>query len=50
MTSDVLENFNELNELGCVLQFVRTGRVAITRSCVERLDQYIAQREEEANA
>ena len=50
VTSDVLENFNELNELGCVLQFVRTGRVAITRSCVERLDQYIAQREEEANA
>lgn len=47
ITSDVLENFNQLNELGCVLQFVRSGRIAITKSCIERLDQYIAKREEE---
>lgn len=50
VTDDVVAHFNELNELGCVLQFVRTGRIAITRSCIERLDQYIAQREEEQNA
>lgn len=50
ITDDVIAHFNELNELGCVLQFVRTGRIAITRSCIERLDQYIAQREEEQNA
>ncbi len=47
VTTDVLEHFNELNDLGCVLQFVRSGRIAITKSCIERLDQYIAQREEE---
>ena len=47
VTSDVLEHFNLLNELGCVLQFVRSGRIAITKSCIERLDQYIAKREEE---
>lgn len=47
VTADVLAHFNELNELGCVLQFVRSGRIAITKSCVERLDQYIAKREEE---
>ncbi len=47
VTSDVLEHFNYLNDLGCVLQFVRSGRIAITKSCIERLDQYIAQREEE---
>lgn len=47
VTSDVLEHFNCLNEMGCVLQFVRSGRIAITKSCVERLDQYIAKREEE---
>jgi len=50
ITDDVVAHFNELNALGCVLQFVRTGRIAITRSCIERLDQYIAQREEEQNA
>lgn len=50
ITDDVVNHFKELNELGCVLQFVRSGRISITRSCIERLDQYIAQREEEANA
>lgn len=49
ITDDVVNHFKELNELGCVLQFVRSGRISITRSCIERLDQYIAQREEEAN-
>ena len=47
ISSDVLDNFNQLNDLGCVLQFVRSGRIAITRSCIERLDQYISQRKEE---
>ena len=47
ISTDVLDNFNQLNDLGCVLQFVRSGRIAITRSCIERLDQYIAQRKEE---
>ena len=47
ITADVLDNFNQLNGLGCVLQFVRSGRIAITKSCIERLDQYLTQREEE---
>jgi len=47
ITDDVLDNFNQLNELGCVLQFVRSGRIAITKSCIERLDQYLTKREEE---
>lgn len=47
VTEEVLELFRQLDEIGCVLQFVRTGRIAVTKSCVERLDQYIAQREEE---
>lgn len=47
VTEDVLEFFRQLNELGCVLQFVRTGRIAITRSCIERLDQYLTQRAED---
>lgn len=49
ITDDVLEHFEQLNELGCVLQFVRSGRISITRSCIERLDQYLTQRAEEQN-
>lgn len=47
ITEDVLELFRQLDEIGCVLQFVRTGRIAVTKSCIERLDQYIAKREED---
>lgn len=47
VTDDVIELFSQLDAIGCVLQFVRTGRIAVTKSCVERLDQYIAQREED---
>lgn len=47
ITDDVINLFDTLNDLDCVLQFVRTGRIAVTKSCIERLDQYIAQREEE---
>ena len=31
--------------LDCVLQFVRSGRVAITTSCFERVNEYLADRE-----
>lgn len=47
VTADVLELFRQLDQLGCVLQFVRTGRIAVTKSRIERLDQYLTQREEE---
>lgn len=47
ITDDVIDHFNQLNELGCVLQFVRTGRIAITKSCIERLDQYLTKRARE---
>lgn len=49
ITSDVIDHFNKLNDLGCVLQFVRSGRIATTKSCIERLDQYLTQRAEEQN-
>lgn len=47
ITDDIMDHFNQLNDLGCVLQFVRTGRIAITKSCIERLDQYLTKRAEE---
>lgn len=47
ITEDVMALFLQLDALGCVLQFVRSGRIAVTKSRVERLDQYLTQREME---
>ena len=47
ITDDILNFFRELNSLDCVLQFVRSGRIAITKSCIERLDAYLTKREED---
>jgi acetolactate synthase-1/3 small subunit len=48
-TDDILSLYHSLNELGAVLQFVRSGRITITRSRVEHLDEYLAEREKERN-
>ena len=45
MTEDILALYQELNALGSVLQFVRSGRIAVTRSTTERLDRYLEERE-----
>lgn len=45
MTEDILALYRELNALGSVLQFVRSGRIAVTRSTTERLDRYLEERE-----
>ena len=44
-TYSALEKDDELQKLGCVLQFVRSGRVALTKSCVERVNEFLADRE-----
>ena len=49
ITDDIISLFTQLDSLGCVLQFVRTGRIAVTKCYIERLDAYIAKREEEHN-
>ena len=44
MTADILSLFQQLNQLGVVLQFVRSGRIAVTKSTEERLDKYLEER------
>lgn len=44
-TNDIITLFNELKHFDCVLQFVRSGRICITRSRTEHLDEYLAVRE-----
>ncbi len=46
MSEEITSLYEELRELKCVLQFVRSGRVAITTSCFERVNEYLMRREE----
>lgn len=45
ITEDILSLYNGLQELGVILQFVRSGRICITKSYTEKLDKYLAERE-----
>ena len=44
MSDDITHLYEELQTYDCVLQFVRSGRVAITTSCFERVNEYLAER------
>ena len=46
MTEDIMSLYQALNDYGCVLQYVRSGRIAVTKSCIEYLDRYLAERKE----
>ena len=46
MSEDITGLYEELSEMNCVLQFVRSGRVAITKSNFERVNEYLDYREE----
>ena len=46
MSEDITSLYEELSKLDCVLQFVRSGRVAITKSNFERANEYLDYREE----
>jgi len=46
-TDDILELYRALEEFGCVLQYTRSGRIAVTRSKQEQVSEFLAQREKE---
>jgi acetolactate synthase-1/3 small subunit len=46
VSEEITSLFEELQATECVLQFVRSGRVAITTSCFERVNEFLAVREE----
>ncbi len=46
MTEEIISLYKELQTAGCVLQYVRSGRIAITKSCVERVSEFMSDREE----
>lgn len=43
-TEDIMSLYYALNEYKCVLQYVRSGRIAITRSHTEYLDEFLDER------
>ena len=45
MSDEITDLYRQLSSLQCVLQFERSGRVAITTSCFERVNEYLADRE-----
>ena len=45
MIDEIISLYEGLKEYDCVIQFVRSGRIAITKGNVERLDAYLADRE-----
>ncbi len=44
-TEEILSLYAGLHEMGAILQFVRTGRIAVTKSKEERLNKYLEERE-----
>ena len=45
VTENILSLYHNLQELGVILQFVRSGRICITKSYTEKLDEYLVERE-----
>ena len=46
MSDEITFLYEDLKRLNCVLQFVRSGRIAVSTSCFERVNEYLAHREE----
>lgn len=44
-TDDIIELFRALDAFGCVLQYTRSGRIAVTRGMQEQVSQYLEDRE-----
>jgi acetolactate synthase-1/3 small subunit len=49
VTDDIIELFRALDKFGCVLQYTRSGRIAVTRGMQEQVSEFLEQREKTAN-
>lgn len=45
VTEDIQSLFYELDKYGCVLQYTRSGRIALTRSTVEQVSDFLEKQE-----
>lgn len=45
ISEDILNLFHKFEEVeGCLLQYTRSGRIAVTRSCEEKVNDYLLKR------
>ena len=47
VTEDIISLFRALDTFGCVLQYTRSGRIAVTRGMQEQVSEFLEQRESE---
>ena len=45
ITEDIISLFRALDTFGCVLQYTRSGRIAVTRGMVEQVSEFLEERE-----
>ena len=50
MTEEITNLFYALDKYNCVLQYTRSGRVAVTRSTVEQVTDFLEQQEAKRKA
>ncbi len=46
VTEQIIDLYKALNEFGCVFQYTRSGRIAVTRGKQEEVSKFLEQREE----
>jgi acetolactate synthase-1/3 small subunit len=46
VTEQIISLYRELDAFGCVLQYTRSGRIAVTRGMQEQVSQFLEQREQ----
>ncbi len=46
-TDSIMSLYSALNEYDCVLQYTRSGRIAVTRSTQEQVSEFLEQREQQ---
>ena len=49
LTEDITNLYYQLDEFGCLLQYTRSGRIAVTRSVVESVRECLEEQERNAN-
>ena len=47
LTEDIISLFRALDPFGCVLQYTRSGRIAVTRGMQEQVSAFLEEREKE---
>ena len=46
-TDDIISLYHALDEFGCVLQYTRSGRIAVTRGMQEQVSEFLEEREKQ---